>query len=149
MGEKLQNLKPREAKGPLRGLSRGAALREPPREAKPFTRMAKWEIRFQRFALSFRPSALGHGCFRPHLAFSPQPLAFAIGANEKFHLSPACDGETRKFQRPSFQTGNDLGRMRSRSDGRCLFKKETFASHGCHSVERQQRHRTEVGIHFS
>jgi hypothetical protein len=34
MGEKLQNLKPREA--------------------KPFTRMAKWKIRFQRFALSFR-----------------------------------------------------------------------------------------------
>jgi hypothetical protein len=38
MGEKLQNFKPREA--------------------KPFTRMAKWEIRFQRFAISFRPSAL-------------------------------------------------------------------------------------------
>jgi hypothetical protein len=47
MGEKLQNLKPREAKGLLRG------LRGPPREAKPYTR-AKWEIRFQRFALSFR-----------------------------------------------------------------------------------------------
>jgi hypothetical protein len=47
MGEKLQNLKPREAEELLRGL---------PREAKPFTR-AKWEIRFQRFALSFRPSS--------------------------------------------------------------------------------------------
>jgi len=44
----------------LRGLSRGEALRELPREAKPFTwtRMTKWEIRFQRSALSFRPSAL-------------------------------------------------------------------------------------------
>jgi hypothetical protein len=51
MGEKLQNLKPREAEGLLRGQ---------PREAKPFTlftRMTKWEIRFQRFAISFRPSA--------------------------------------------------------------------------------------------
>jgi hypothetical protein len=48
MGEKLQNLKPREGKGFMRGQ---------PREAKPFTRMAKWEIRFQRFALSFRPLA--------------------------------------------------------------------------------------------
>jgi hypothetical protein len=46
MGEKLQNLKPREAKGLLH------ALRGPPREAKPYTRMAKWEIRFQRFAIS-------------------------------------------------------------------------------------------------
>jgi len=40
MGEKLQILKPREA--------------------KPFTRlkfMAKWEIRFQRFAILFQPSS--------------------------------------------------------------------------------------------
>jgi hypothetical protein len=72
MGEKLQNLKPREAKGLLhaqprearcllRGQPREAesllrGLRGQPREAKPFTR-AKWEIRFQRFALSFRPLA--------------------------------------------------------------------------------------------
>jgi hypothetical protein len=51
---------PHEGKGllqALRGLSRGEALRELPREAKPFTR-AKWESRFQRFAISFRPSAL-------------------------------------------------------------------------------------------
>jgi len=58
MGEKLQNLKPREAECLLRGQSREAkgllrGLRGQPREAKPFTR-AKWEIRFQRFALSFR-----------------------------------------------------------------------------------------------
>jgi hypothetical protein len=31
--------------------------------------MAKWEIRFQRFALSFRPSALDVCCFRLSLAF--------------------------------------------------------------------------------
>jgi hypothetical protein len=64
---------PREAEGLLRGQPREAesllrGLRGQPREAtcraeakrrrKPFTRMAKWEIRFQRFALSFRPSAL-------------------------------------------------------------------------------------------
>ena len=59
MGEKLQNLKPREVKGLLHAQPREAesllrGLRGPPREAKPFTRMAKWEIRFQRFALSFR-----------------------------------------------------------------------------------------------
>jgi hypothetical protein len=95
-------------------------------------------------------------------------------ANEKFHLSPAyqeqearrdfidkfwlafgwdvncgnLDGETHKFQGLNFQKGNTFGRMRSRSDGRYLFKKETFASDGCHSVERQQRHRIEIGIHF-
>jgi hypothetical protein len=68
-------------------------------------------------------------------------------ANEKFYLSPACGGKTRKSQWPNFQKGKDLGRMCSRINGRCLFKKETFASHGCHSVERQQRHRIEVGIH--
>jgi hypothetical protein len=142
MGEKLQNLKPREATCPAK----------PWQSWKPFTR-AKWEIRFQRFALSFRPSALGHCRFHFPLAFSLQPLAFQflplafagalvadVRANEKFHLSPACDGEARKFQWSSFQKGNDLGRMRSRSDGRCLFKKETFPSHGCHSVERQQGH---------
>jgi hypothetical protein len=63
-------------------------LRGLPREAKPFTRMAKWEIRFQRFAISFRPSALDVCRFRLPLAFSLQNLAFATGANEKFHLSP-------------------------------------------------------------
>jgi hypothetical protein len=60
MGEKLQNLKPREAKGLLHAQPREAesllrGLRGPLREAKPYTR-AKWEIRFQRFAHSFRPS---------------------------------------------------------------------------------------------
>jgi hypothetical protein len=40
--------------------------------------MAKWEIRFQRFAISFRPSALDVCCFR-------FPLAFASGANEEFY----------------------------------------------------------------
>jgi hypothetical protein len=40
------------------------------------------------------------------------------------------DGETHKFQGLNFQNGNTLGRIRSRSDGRCLFKKETFASDG-------------------
>jgi hypothetical protein len=64
------------------------------------------------------------------------------------NANPNRDGETHKFQGLNFQNGNVLGRMRSRSDGRCLFKKETFASDGCHSVERQQRHRIEVGIHF-
>ena len=77
MGEKLQNLKPHEAK-PFTW----------------FTRMAKWEIRFQRFALSFRLSAHDVCCFRFPLAFSLQNFAFASGANEKFHLFPAylCDG---------------------------------------------------------
>jgi hypothetical protein len=57
MGEKLQDLKPREAEN-------FTWLRGQPREAKPFTRMAKWEIRFQRFALSSRTSALDVCCFR-------------------------------------------------------------------------------------
>src|SRR5208282_1477048 len=59
------------------------------------------------------------------------------------------DGETHKFQGLNFQNWNALDRMRSRSDGRCLFKKETFASDGCHSVERQQRHRIKIRIHSS
>jgi hypothetical protein len=80
MGEKLQNLKPREA--------------------KPFTRkfMAKWEIRFQRFAISFRPFALGLCRFRLPLAFSLQPLAFASGANEKFHLPLTSKSKSAKGQ---------------------------------------------------
>jgi hypothetical protein len=84
MGENLQDLKPREATCPSKSSNAG-------RSWKPFTRlkfMAKWEIRFQRFAISFRPSALGLCRFRLPLAFSLQPLAFASGANEKFHLSP-------------------------------------------------------------
>jgi hypothetical protein len=93
MGEKLQNLKPREAESLLPGQPREAkgllrGLRGQPREAKPFTRikyMAKWEIRFQRFALSFQPSALD--VCRASRTFSIQPLAFVIGGNEKFHLS--------------------------------------------------------------
>jgi hypothetical protein len=64
--------------------SSGFATGEEPRHVRPkafyvVTQkfMAKWEIRFQRFALSFRPSALGHCCFRfSLLAFSLQPLAF-------------------------------------------------------------------------
>ena len=54
MGEKLQNLKPCEA----------TCRAEAKRRRKPFTRMAKWEIRFQRFALTFRPSALDVCGFR-------------------------------------------------------------------------------------
>ena len=60
--ESLLHGQPREAESLLRG------LRGQPREAKPYTR-ANWEIRFQRFALSFRP--LGFD-------FSIQPLAFSI-----------------------------------------------------------------------
>ena len=96
-------------------------------------------------------------------------------ANEKFYLSPAYQeqearhdfidkfwlalgwdvnhenpgGETHKFQGLNFQKGNVLGRMHPRNDGRCLFKKETFAGDGCHPVKRQQRHRIEIGIHSS
>jgi hypothetical protein len=70
-------------------------------------------------------------------------------ANEKFYLSPAFGGEMHKFKGLNFQKGNALGRMCSRINGRCLFKKETFAGHGCHSVERQQRHRIEISIHSS
>jgi hypothetical protein len=44
--------------------------------------MAKWEIRFQRSARSFRLFTLGHCCFRFRLAFSLQPLAFAIEPRE-------------------------------------------------------------------
>jgi hypothetical protein len=82
-------------------------LRGLPREAKPFTRMAKWEIRFQRFAISFRPSALGLCRFRLPLAFSLQPLAFASGANEKFHLSPShrCNDLDRQIDELGLPNG--------------------------------------------
>jgi hypothetical protein len=65
------------------------------------------------------------------------------------NANPNLDGETHKFQGLDFQNGNTFGRIHSRSDGRCLFKKETFSSDGCHSVERQQRHRIEISIHSS
>ena len=74
MGEKLQDLRPREA--------------------KPFTRlkfMAKWEIRFQRFAISFQPSgnALVFGLSREVKPFTR--------ANEKFHLFPTSQHAFRTF----------------------------------------------------
>jgi len=66
-------------------------LRGLPREAKPFTRMAKWEIRFQRFAISFRPSAKVLVCGLPRgetlRGLSCEAKPFTRG-NEKFHLSP-------------------------------------------------------------
>ena len=97
MGEKLQNLKTREAEGLLRGLPREATCPPKPwRRRKPFTWMAKWEIRFQRFAISFRPSALDVCRFR-HQHFLPRGETlrglsrevepFTRG-NEKFHLGP-------------------------------------------------------------
>jgi hypothetical protein len=68
-----------------------ALLRGLPREAKPFTRlkfMAKWEIRFQRFAISFRPSALDVCRARHVAAWQSFTRFYAVQANEKFHLSP-------------------------------------------------------------
>ena len=54
---------------------------EAKRRRKPFTR-AKWEIRFQRFALSFRLSAKALVC-----GLSRKVKPYTRG-NEKFHLSP-------------------------------------------------------------
>ena len=67
--------------------------------------------------------------------------AVSGGSLEKF-------AEALKSQWANFQNGNGSGRMRSRVNGRCLFKTETFASHGCHSVERQQGHRIKIGRAF-
>jgi hypothetical protein len=39
--------------------------------------------------------------------------------------------------------------MCSRIYGRRLFKTKTLASHGCHSLKRQQRHGTEIGFNPS
>jgi hypothetical protein len=50
--------------------------------------MAKWEIRFQRFAISFRPSALDVCGFRFPLAFGLQPLAFADALVADFRAMP-------------------------------------------------------------
>jgi hypothetical protein len=73
------------------GLPRGETLRGLSREAKPFTRMAKWEIWFQRFAISFRPSAkvLVFGLPRGETlrGLSREVKPYTRG-NEKFHLSP-------------------------------------------------------------
>jgi hypothetical protein len=96
MGENLQDLKPREATCPSK--SRNAE-----RSWKPFTRlnfMAKWEIRFQRFAISFRPSAkvLMRSSPRGETLRGPPREAesllrgYAARGNEKFHFPPAFDG---------------------------------------------------------
>jgi hypothetical protein len=58
-------------------------------------------------------------------------------ANEKFYLSSSC--------RHDFQNGNGSGKMLLRINGRRIFKTETLASHGCHPVEGQQRHRIKIG----
>jgi hypothetical protein len=65
------------------------------------------------------------------------------------HTSFAMPSLILKSQGLNFEKVTVSGSMRSRSDGRCPFKKEAFASHGCHSVERQQGHRIEIGVHFS
>lgn len=54
--------------------------------------------------------------------------------------------KTNEFRFEDFQTVDVSIRMRSRIYGRCLFKTETVASHGCHSVKRQQRNRIEIGL---
>ena len=63
-------------------------------------------------------------------------------ANEKFYLSPAYQEQEarRDFQKEAIRC-----KVRLRINGRCHFKTETLASHGCHSVERQQGHRIEIG----
>jgi hypothetical protein len=89
MGEKLQNLKPREATCPSKSSNAGrswkafyAASHVRPKAFYVVTRMAKWEIRFQRFAISFRPSAKALVC-----GLSREVKPFTRG-NEKFHLFP-------------------------------------------------------------
>jgi hypothetical protein len=93
--ETLRGL-PREATCPSKSSNAGrswkafyVASHVRPKAFYVVTRMAKWEIRFQRFALSFRPSA-------KVLMRSPPREAegllrgYAARGNEKFHLSPAC-----------------------------------------------------------
>jgi len=60
-------------------------------------------------------------------------------ADEKFCL----------FLLPNFQNENSSGKIRSRINGRHIFKTKTLASHGCHTVERQQGHRIKIGVNPS
>jgi hypothetical protein len=65
-------------------------------------------------------------------------------ANEKFYLSPQYQEQEarRDFQKETIRC-----KLRLRINGRCLFKTKALASHGCHSVERQQGHRIKIGVY--
>lgn len=67
-------------------------------------------------------------------------------ANEKFYLSPEYQ-EQKAYH--DFQKGTIHYKVRMRINGRCFFKTEALANHGCHSVERQQGHGTEIGLNLS
>ena len=54
------------------------------------------------------------------------------------------DPDVFKSQGANFQNENGSGKLDLRINGRCLFKTETLAGHGCHSVQRQQGHRIEI-----
>ena len=49
----------------------------------------------------------------------------------------------------NIQKRNDPGELCWRINGRRLIKTKTLASHGCHSVERQQGHGVETGVNIS
>src|ERR1700722_16050728 len=69
-------------------------------------------------------------------------------ADYAFYLAPNFrDMEIAQW--PNFQKKTNFGKIGLRIDGRRIFKKETLASHGCHSVERQHRHRIETGLNPS
>lgn len=59
----------------------------------------------------------------------------------------ADEGELDKTL--NFQKSNSLGRIRSKTNGRCFFKTKTIPSDGRNSVEWQQGHRTEIGFNPS
>jgi hypothetical protein len=142
------------------------------REAKPFTRDFRANEKFylspayQEFSFAHR---MGEGGRRPdegsgnrdfidkfwltlgwdvnHEA-QKNPFEQEVKVERKEHGFSQRRADYAFYLAPIFQKRNALGRMRSRINDRCLFKKEAFASHGCHSVERQQRHRIETGVHF-
>ena len=67
-------------------------------------------------------------------------------SNEKFYLSPGYQEQTT---RSGFPKGTIRNKIHSRSNGRHIFKTETVATDGCHSVKRQQGHRIETGVNPS
>jgi len=113
----------------LRGLPREAEnftrLRGQPREAKPFTRkfMAKWEIRFQRFAISFRPSpsprrnSVKTGV--PMAGRRREPLAFAgalvCGLPREAESFYEATSQKCHFPEPFNERKNQISQVRSRT----------------------------------
>jgi hypothetical protein len=111
----------------------------------PFFKALGWDIDNVQGCAEAYKDVIHEDAIRMGSATKAPDYCFRIGGARKYFL----EAKKPLLQLANFQNGNGSGKMCPRINGRCLFKTETLAGYGCHSVERQQRHRIEIGIHTS